>query len=589
MTRFSRWLRFRVPTVWRLLTCVAAFLITTFARGELKTFDGRHGIDRINVRVVYFVPSDRTPLPDWRARVDYFCRRIEAFHSREYQGQSRLQTDVFDHPFKSIRTTAQLRSGDADFIFNQTLGEVDATLHVGAAKAGDFPILLVLSDVNWKPLDDFYRLRPTPLGPRFEGTIGQGSHFPGSPLGGARATYRAGQGVGWGLVSGDGWRVPYRGSDCVVYHEGVGHTIGLPHPKEADDSVMSQGQYHGWLNESWLDSAQKRRLGWKPPPHDAEGKPDLFSAFTAIPDPLVPRPGAGIELKLTWPAKAALRRCQAFTQTELYLPWTEVPVEISGSSPRAIKLPAFDRPTPVSYRVEAETSDGQKVEIWGYFQVRDDPAKPPLPAVLPPDLAEPSTPEEETPELDLLALLDVSRHKVSGDWTRETSGRLVAPKQYGARIELPYAPPDEYRLTAIVEPLDEPNALILGQRLDGHRFLVLVNFNQEESSPVNALENVDGKNFNQNLTAVRRAVMRKGRLSEVVCTVRKGAVEVQVDGRPLLDWRGDPLSLSLSEYWSTPHSEALFLGAYDCRYRFYRVTLTALNGVGRHLTGEPKN
>ena len=219
---------------WNLGVCV--FLLTSIfiaetARAELKTWDGKHAIDRIEVTVVYFVPRDRSPLPDWKERASYFCRRIERFQEREFQGQSVLKTLLQPEPFKSGRTTDQLRDGDANAIFFQTIREVDGALQFGKGERKAFPILLVLSDINWRPLDDFFRVKPTADGKlEFEGNYSNGRHFPGAASGGARATYLADRGIGWGLVSADGWRVPYSGTDCVVYHEGVGHTVGLPHP-----------------------------------------------------------------------------------------------------------------------------------------------------------------------------------------------------------------------------------------------------------------------------------------------------------------------------------------------------------------------
>jgi hypothetical protein len=41
-----------------------------------------------------------------------------------------------------------------------------------------------------------------------------------------------------------------------------------------------------------------------------------------------------------------------------------------------------------------------------------------------------------------------------------------------------------------------------------------------------------------------------------------------------------PNRLSLSDYWQTPDRRALFIGVYDCRYRFHRVTLEPISGEG---------
>lgn len=81
----------RCVSLHRHRLCISLLLLVVSCRpasalAELKTWDGKHSIDKIDVTVVYFVPRDREPLPDWKERVGYFCRRIERFHAREFQG-----------------------------------------------------------------------------------------------------------------------------------------------------------------------------------------------------------------------------------------------------------------------------------------------------------------------------------------------------------------------------------------------------------------------------------------------------------------------------------------------------------------------
>lgn len=561
---------------WGVVVC----LLSAACRGEVRTWDGRHAIERIDLTLVYFVPRGRTPLPDWRERVDYFRGRIEQFHAREFQGQSTLTARMLPEPFRSDRDVAALRDGDGDDIFFRTLREVDERLQFGRGERAGFPILLVLSDVNWRPLDDFFRLRPGEKGPEFEGNYSDGEHFPGAASGGARATYLAREGKGWGLVSADGWRVPYRGSDCVVYHEGCGHTVGLPHPEPGNGSVMSLGQYRGWISESWLDRDQKARLGWQPLEVEPDLSGDLFSRFRALPEPRVPKPGDEVRLRFDWPASSRVTACRVRLQTDLFGPWVESPLSWDGDAPASASLGIFHRPTPVSYRVEATLADGQSAELWGYLQVRESPRR----VVLPPQpLAEFASRDSESSvdplpdlatEVDLLAAVDPARDAVQGKWTLD-DGQLQAPRGYGARLELPGTPPDEYELTVIAEPLDEPDGLILGQRMGGRRFLVLLNYTPETEA-LSAVENVDGRNVGASATTRKGPLFQQGRLSQIQCVVRNGRVTVRVDGATVIDWQGDPARLSLSDYWKTPHDGQLFLGAYDCGYRFHRVTLRPL-------------
>ncbi|MCA9042896.1 MAG: hypothetical protein KDA69_01170 [Planctomycetaceae bacterium] len=572
------------------IVCVAVLLLAVMVRplmAETRTWDGKHPTGNIEVTCVYFVPHDRRPLVDWQDRVRYYTRRLEQFHTREFGKQSTLKSIVHPEPVTSLRSTSELRKGDADAIYFRTLGEVDERLKFAQEKSEAFPILLVFSDINWRPLDDFFRLHWGEGKLQFEGNYNGGQHFPGAASGGARAAYLSDRGKGWGLVSGDGWRVPYRGSDCVIYHEGCGHTVGLPHPEPGNGSVMSQGQYRGWLSESWLDKEQKVRLGWEPEEVvESNLQTRLFSEFRALPQPLVPKPNEVVELKLDWPEQAEVKSVRTRFQTSLEGPWIEV-ASPTGNRPESVRLGSFDRATPVSYRIDAELASGETVELWGYFQVRVEPNKLPQPLALSPDLIPASGGEvdeeiEALPEreVDLLAMTNPNTCWKTGEWTREDTV-LLSPKAFGARIEIPYALPEEYRLMAVVEPLDVPNGLLLGQRMGEHRFVTLFNY-RPGAKGLSALENVNGLNVG-NSTTLAGDVFQQGKISQVIIEVRNGQVRVRVDGRLIINWRGDAESLSLSDYWKTPNERAMFMGAYDCRYRIHRMVLQPLKGEGREL------
>lgn len=565
-----------------VLLCVLAW--GSVLRAGTKTWDGKHATDAIEVTVVYFVPADRTPLSDWRQRVDYFCRRIELFHEREFQGQSTLKTKVHAAPLISALTTDKLRRGDGDAIYFRTLEETDKRLKFAQDKPAAFPILLVLSDINWRPLDDFFRLKPQDDRFVFEGNYSRrGEHFPGAEAGGARAAYLAEERKGWGLVSADGWRVPYRGSDCVVYHEGCGHTVGLPHPKDGNGSVMSLGQYEGWLSESWVDQDQKERLGWKDEKFVLTPALELYTAFRALPQPTVPRPGEQVVLHLDWPKDAKVRSLRVRLQTSLDAPWVEVPQQWQGDAPEAATLGTFDRAAPISYRLDAQLKNGASTELWGYLQVRDERESPPMPYSLSPDLITQQVTKDGVTvsvpkdEVDLLAMADPKACWTDGEWSKEGS-KLLSPKRYGARLELPYTPPEEYRLNVIFEPLDEPNGLLFGLRSGRSRFVTLFNYTPDAEAK-SAIENVGGRNVDNETTFTGRLLL-KDRTSQAIITVTKSGVHGTVDGRTILDWKGSPDELSLSDYWSTPNENALFLGAYDCRYRFHRLTLEPISGSG---------
>ena len=342
----------------------------TNAAAGMRTADGRYDLRRIRMTFAYLLPSDRRMVPDWKDRLTYFADRIRAFHAREFNGQSELKIDIVDDPCRIARTAEDLRAGDANDVFFRTMDEVRQAEHWPPAGEG-FPILLVFSDINWRELDDFRRERRVGGTPQHEGHVSrEGRHFPGAASGGARSLYVAREGLGLGLLSADGWRVPYSGSDCVVYHEGIGHPVGLPHPEPIDDSVMGTAQYQWWIHQTRVAEHQKRALGWAPLATPADRSRDLFSAFTALPQPLAPRPGEAVDMRFTWPREARVQSLSVEVQTDLFGRWREAARGAAGAPPASLSIGSFAEPTPVGYRARAVLEDGQKAELWGYFQVK---------------------------------------------------------------------------------------------------------------------------------------------------------------------------------------------------------------------------
>ncbi|VTR99302.1 hypothetical protein [Tuwongella immobilis] len=357
-------MRFAV-TLLGLLACS----LPTFA--DATTYDGRHDLRKIELSVVYFVPKDRKPLPDWRDRVDYYIKRVVEFHKRELDGISTVVPVIHPKPLVSEFESSHFRRGDQNQTFFSTMEAVRNQLPWKPDRKNGFPVLLVLSDINWRELDDFRRVRLVDGKEVHEGNIARnGRHFPGAESGGSRATYIGRPGYGMGLVSADGWRVPYSGSDCVIYHEGLGHSIGLPHPDPIDDTVMGTAQYRFWINQATLNTEQKKKLGWKPLDKPIDRSKELFTNFSATPTPNVPRVGQDVQLVMAWPNEAKLKSVRLRVQTDLFGEWNAVPVEIGAKLPERIRLGRWEKPTPVSYRIDVELTDGQTAEIWGYFQVK---------------------------------------------------------------------------------------------------------------------------------------------------------------------------------------------------------------------------
>lgn len=359
-------------------------LAISFAWAEDSAVSGVHALGsadslrQIGVDVFYYVPGDVKPLADWRQRIDYLMRRAQKFHRREFTGQSDFTYRIGAEPFIASATSAGFPRDDANNFYWHIMNEV---WNSGQARfeTGEFPIILVFSENNYSPsYDDWTRecsgegcIYP---GPHSEcgGYVGpDGEDRPGSRCGGARAVFWPEKHIGLGLVTADGWRVPIKGSDCVVYHEGIGHSIGLPHPEPIDDSVMGLAQYVDSLQKTWIDDNQKISLGWKKEEIDNS---DLFSTFCVEHSPHRPSASQPVHITATYPARYQNSVIQAEYQSRLYEPFQKIESQIAwmndGQYNVVWTLKPVETGKSIAYRVRIVTPAGETEEIWHYYKVR---------------------------------------------------------------------------------------------------------------------------------------------------------------------------------------------------------------------------
>lgn len=186
---------------------------------------------------------------------------------------------------------------------------------------------------------------------------------------------------------------------------------------------------------------------------------------------------------------------------------------------------------------------------------------------------------------NLLEHVELRHDAVRGEWTFD-KGILKSPKAPRSIIELPVIPPDAYRLTVVVEPLDEPDGLILGQLMRDRRFQIVLHSKEisrslKEAEPSSGMECVSSISLSGGNPTLRFGdVLQRNHRSKIVCDVLPGEVTVTCDEKPLLKWKGAATDLSmtnLDHLWPINHSMFLSLGSENCSFHFHEVTLAPLN------------
>jgi len=223
--------------------------------------------------------------------------------------------------------------------------------------------------------------------------------------------------------------------------------------------------------------------------------------------------------------------------------------------------------------------------------VKEEPPVNPLPK---PNIA----PAGKT--VNLLAMVDPARDTVSGRW-RMDGGKLVGggttpfdPQQ--EKLQVPYAPPNEYDMALVVERLGGEQRAFAIMGADPGRFLAAFDWTVEPV-PVNGLEAIDGKLSNANETTTRGDFFgAKGGPIRIELQVRSGSVVVRMDGTERIRWKGDFNRLSRPDWWALPDPTRVGIGVLCGEYRIHEWTVTPIEGVlsvpadpsffnGKDLTG----
>ena len=94
---------------------------------------------------------------------------------------------------------------------------------------------------------------------------------------------------------------------------------------------------------------------------------------------------------------------------------------------------------------------------------------------------------------------------------------------------------------------------------------------------------MDDEDPDDNGTEVEREMFPTNRPRTFVCSVRRDRIVVSLDGKPLINWKGNASRLSVDEDRSVPDKRVLFLCSDDTLYRFHELRLVPVSGSGRRI------
>ncbi len=187
----------------------------------------------------------------------------------------------------------------------------------------------------------------------------------------------------------------------------------------------------------------------------------------------------------------------------------------------------------------------------------------------------PMRPAEEGKWTDLLERVDPEADAVVGLWTLQ-DGALVSDHTGGARLSLPYMPPEEYDFR--IEFTTTATKACMAQ-LVSHGDVPFTWSMAAGTPPMCRVEDVDGHSVLGNPT-LRRYTFTPGRRHTATVVVRNNSVAGMVDGQVLVAHRTDYGDLSRNEKWTMPDQLRLGLGTCYGPVTFHKAEVRVVSGKG---------
>jgi serine/threonine protein kinase len=180
--------------------------------------------------------------------------------------------------------------------------------------------------------------------------------------------------------------------------------------------------------------------------------------------------------------------------------------------------------------------------------------------------------------VDLLALIDPTKDSTVGNW-KVTSKVLVSPLVQNSMLQVPYVPPEEYDLDAVVELKDGGDGFGIGLAQGNSQVMMVIG---SWGQTANGLRLIDDQYEKDNETATKGPIFTRGRPTRIHCAVRRENIEVSAEGKKLVSWKPDFSRVTLG-IWSVPRKDVLFLCSINNTYEISRLVLTPVTGQGTLL------
>lgn len=276
----------------------------------------------------------------------------------------------------------------------------------------------------------------------------------------------------------------------------------------------------------------------------------------------------------------------------------ELPVPTQGTDPKTADPESTDPESPDPESPEPEKTDPEKTGPVTPATPANDPPRGTPQVERPEDKApkgkNPAAPDNQVTaqSIDLLAMVETPRDVPQGEVVRGSEGLTMRRRGGFACAVVPFDFPASYELNLRVTPRGG-EGLLIGLPIGGRRCMLTIDgFGNEppDMKTRTALETIDGRRPHEPEYPGEPHVgklLRPGVESQLSIRVSGDTLMLTCDGKPVLDWSGNPARLGIYGLFDHGSRRRMFVGAWAAEYEVSSLTLKPLDTPLASATSVP--
>lgn len=183
--------------------------------------------------------------------------------------------------------------------------------------------------------------------------------------------------------------------------------------------------------------------------------------------------------------------------------------------------------------------------------------------------------------VDLMRLIDADKDAIGGKWSLH-NGTLVSDESVGARVRIPYEPPDEYDFQIEFVRVSGNNEVAQIFRYSGQPCLWHMGGWNNKICGFSMLNGLAADNRENPTRFEAPAVLQNGRKYRSLVQVRKGSIVASINGTVVSKTSLDPSKFSVPDGWSVG-ADGIGVGSDKSQVQFTTIEVVEISGPGRRL------